>query len=104
MEWLHWPDGFVYPRCDHAGGWMAADGCNKCADCGSRTSMAVGTLFRSQRYAAYRVVHGLLNVRRAEGPCLCGVCSDSLRSAHTQRLGDAPSTPNRSWSYRAETV
>jgi hypothetical protein len=26
LEWLRWPDGFVCPRCEHAGGWAIGDG------------------------------------------------------------------------------
>ena len=49
LEWLRWPDGFVCPRCEHAGGWMVADGRYKCAACGFRTSVTAGTLFDRRR-------------------------------------------------------
>src|SRR5260370_20956235 len=45
LEWLRWPDGFVCPRCGHAGGWAVDDGRYKCAGCGARTSVTAGTLF-----------------------------------------------------------
>jgi len=49
LEWLRWPDGFVCPRCDHAGGWAVGDGRYKCAGCGARTSVTAGTLFDRRR-------------------------------------------------------
>src|SRR5674536_144272 len=49
LEWLRWPDGFVCPRCDHAGGWAVGDGRHKCAGCGARTSVTAGTLFDRRR-------------------------------------------------------
>lgn len=49
LEWLRWPDGFVCPRCEHAGGWLVADGRYKCAACGLRTSVTAGTLFDRRR-------------------------------------------------------
>jgi hypothetical protein len=45
LEWLRWPDGFVSPRCGHAGGWAIGDGWYKCPGCGKRTSVTAGTLF-----------------------------------------------------------
>ncbi len=49
LEWLRWPEGFVCPRCEHAGGWAVADGRYKCASCGVRTSVTAGTLFDRRR-------------------------------------------------------
>ena len=49
LEWLRWPDGFVCPRCRHAGGWAVGDGRYKCAGCGARTSVTAGTLFDRRR-------------------------------------------------------
>ena len=49
LSWLRWPEGFVCPRCGHAGGWAGADGRYKCASCGGRTSVTAGTLFDRRR-------------------------------------------------------
>jgi transposase-like protein len=49
LDWMRWPDGFVCPRCGHAGGWPVADGRYKCAGCGARTSVTAGTLFDRRR-------------------------------------------------------
>ena len=49
LDWLRWPDGFVCPRCGHAGGWAVADGRYKCTGCGVRTSVTAGTLFDRRR-------------------------------------------------------
>ena len=49
LEWLRWPDGFVCPRCAHAGGWALGDGRYKCAACGVRTAVTAGTLFDRRR-------------------------------------------------------
>jgi len=49
LDWLRWPEGFVCPRCGHAGGWAVADGRYKCAACGGRTSVTAGTLFDRRR-------------------------------------------------------
>jgi transposase-like protein len=49
LDWLRWPQGFVCPRCGHAGGWAVADGRYKCASCGGRTSVTAGTLFDRRR-------------------------------------------------------
>ena len=49
LEWLRWPDGFVCPRCGHAGGWRVADGRLKCSACGRRTSPTAGTIFDKTR-------------------------------------------------------
>src|SRR5687767_13095081 len=55
LEWLRWPDGFVCPRCAHAGGWAIGDGRYKCsgreAHGGDR-----GHLVRSATYPADGVV------------------------------------------------
>jgi transposase-like protein len=49
LDWLRWPEGFVCPRCGHAGGWAVADGRYKCSSCGGRTSVTAGTLFDRRR-------------------------------------------------------
>ena len=49
LEWLRWPQGFVCPRCGHAGGWAVADGGYRCASCGGRTSVTAGTMFDRRR-------------------------------------------------------
>jgi transposase-like protein len=49
LEWLRWPEGFVCPRCAHAGGWALGDGRSKCAACGARTAVTAGTLFDRRR-------------------------------------------------------
>jgi transposase-like protein len=49
LEWLRWPDGFVCPRCGHAGGWAIGDGRYKCGGCAARTSVTAGTLFDRRR-------------------------------------------------------
>lgn len=49
LDWLRWPEGFVCPRCGHAGGWWVADGRYKCPGCGGRTSVTAGTLFDRRR-------------------------------------------------------
>ena len=49
LDWLRWPDGFVCPRCAHAGGWALGDGRYKCAACGARTAVTAGTLFDRRR-------------------------------------------------------
>jgi DNA-directed RNA polymerase subunit RPC12/RpoP len=45
LEWLRWPEGFVCPRCTHAGGWALGDARYKCAACRARTAVTAGTLF-----------------------------------------------------------
>ena len=49
LDWLRWPEGFICPRCGHAGGWAIADGRYKCSNCGGRTSVTAGTLFDRRR-------------------------------------------------------
>jgi ISXO2-like transposase domain/Transposase zinc-ribbon domain len=49
LEWLRWPEGFVCPRCAHAGGWALGDGRYKCEDCGARSAVTAGTLFDRRR-------------------------------------------------------
>ena len=49
LEWLRWPDGFVCPRCENAGGWRVADGSFKCARCKASTAVTAGTLFDRRR-------------------------------------------------------
>src|SRR5260370_25971782 len=69
LEWLRWPDGFVCPRCGHAGGWAVDDGRYKCAGCGARTSVTAGPLFdRGPAPPAGWVTARLVFARRKEGP------------------------------------
>ena len=49
LEWLRWPEGFVCPACNYAGGWRLADGRFWCAGCDSRTSVTAGTIFDRTR-------------------------------------------------------
>lgn len=49
LEWLRWPDGFVCPRCGHAGGWRLGDGRFQCTVCSSRSSVTAGTIFDKTR-------------------------------------------------------
>lgn len=49
LDWLRWPDGFVCPRCENAGGWAVADGGYRCASCGARTAVTAGTMFDRRR-------------------------------------------------------
>lgn len=49
LEWLRWPEGFVCPQCEHAGGWRLADGRFECATCASRSSATAGTIFDRTR-------------------------------------------------------
>jgi transposase-like protein len=49
LEWLRWPDGFVCPRCEQAGGWRTADGRLMCTACGARSSPTAGTIFDRTR-------------------------------------------------------
>jgi len=49
LDWLRWPDGFVCPRCENAGGWAVADGRYRCASCGARTAITAGTMFDRRR-------------------------------------------------------
>jgi transposase-like protein len=46
---LRWPDGFVCPRCGHAGGWKLADGRFECAACAARSSPTARTIFDRTR-------------------------------------------------------
>jgi len=45
LERLHWPEGFVCPRCASPGGWAVADSRYKCVSCGAHTAITAGTLF-----------------------------------------------------------
>jgi transposase-like protein len=49
LEWLRWPDGFVCPRCENAGGWRVSDGSFKCTRCKAQTAVTAGTLFDRRR-------------------------------------------------------
>jgi transposase-like protein len=49
LEWLRWPNGFVCPRCDNAGGWRVSDGSFKCTSCKAQTAVTAGTLFDRRR-------------------------------------------------------
>lgn len=43
---LRWPDGFVCPRCGHAGGWSASRGRLICGGCRHQASVTAGTIFQ----------------------------------------------------------
>jgi transposase-like protein len=49
LEWIRWPDGFVCPHCENAGGWRVADGSFKCAGCKRQTAVTAATLFDRRR-------------------------------------------------------
>src|ERR1035437_9663254 len=49
LELLRWPNGFVCPLCDSAGGWYTGDGRWMCTACGHRTSVTAGTIFHRTR-------------------------------------------------------
>ncbi len=43
---LRWPEGFVCPRCGHAGGWAATRGRMICSGCRHQASATAGTIFQ----------------------------------------------------------
>lgn len=43
---LRWPNGFVCPRCEAAGGWLASRGRWICASCRYQASVLAGTVFQ----------------------------------------------------------
>src|SRR6266536_2244372 len=45
LDWLRWPDGFVCPRCAHAGGWALGDARYKGAAGGAGPGVTAGPLF-----------------------------------------------------------
>jgi len=49
LDWLRWPQGFVCPRCAHAGGWRGSDRRWRCAGCDRRVSATAGTIFDNTR-------------------------------------------------------
>jgi len=49
LDWLRWPEGFVCPRCESAGGWPIGHGGYKCASCKAQTAVTAGTLFDRRR-------------------------------------------------------
>ena len=49
LEWLRWPNGFVCPNCESAGGWYTGDRRWMCSTCGHRTSVTAGTIFHRTR-------------------------------------------------------
>lgn len=49
LERVRWPDGFVCPKCSHAGGWRTARGLWMCGACGHQASVTVGTIFHRSR-------------------------------------------------------
>jgi hypothetical protein len=49
LEWLRWPNGFVYPRCETAKSWRMSDGRFWCKCCRRRVSVTVGTIFYRTR-------------------------------------------------------
>jgi transposase-like protein len=47
---LRWPEGFICPACNHAGGaWSLSGGLIKCKACGRKTSVIAGTVFEGTR-------------------------------------------------------
>ena len=46
---LHWPDGFVCPRCKVVKGWFTSRGLYMCAGCGYQVSVKAGTIFDRSR-------------------------------------------------------
>jgi hypothetical protein len=49
LEHVRWPDGFVCPKCLHAGGWRTARGLWMCGSCGHQASVTAGTIFHRSR-------------------------------------------------------
>lgn len=49
LEWLHWPNGFVCPRCETPGRWRMGDGRFWCEACQCRVSVTAGTIFHRTR-------------------------------------------------------
>jgi len=49
LDWLRWPQGFVCPRCAHAGGWRGSDRRWRCAGFDRRVSATAGTIFDNTR-------------------------------------------------------
>lgn len=49
LERLHWPNGFVCPRCGTPGHWRMGDGRFWCEPCQRRVSVTAGTLFHRTR-------------------------------------------------------
>jgi transposase-like protein len=43
---LRWPKGFVCPRCEHQGGWLATRGRVICQGCRHQASVTAGTIFQ----------------------------------------------------------
>ena len=43
---LRWPEGFVCPRCQNRGGWLATRGRMICSACRHQASVTAGTIFQ----------------------------------------------------------
>jgi predicted amidophosphoribosyltransferase len=43
---LRWPEGFVCPRCQNRGGWLATRGRMICSACRYQASVTAGTIFQ----------------------------------------------------------
>jgi transposase-like protein len=46
---MRWPEGFVCPRCQHHGGWVATRGRVVCTACRYQASVTAGTIFQDIR-------------------------------------------------------
>lgn len=46
---LRWPDGFICPRCQERGGWLATRGRVVCSGCRYQASLTAGTIFQDTR-------------------------------------------------------
>ena len=50
LESLRWPDGFLCPKCGHAGrAWRMRRGLLLCSQCRAQTSVTAGTIFEGTR-------------------------------------------------------
>src|SRR5690606_1306183 len=50
LERLRWPEGFVCPKCSHAGeAWRMKRGLLLCPKCRAQTSVTAGTIFEGTR-------------------------------------------------------
>ncbi|MGZ4618596.1 MAG: transposase [Frankiaceae bacterium] len=88
--WLRWPDGFICPRCGHAGGWAIGHGRYKCTGCGSRTSVTAGTLFDRRRTPLTVWFTACWMFRLGQGRCLgAEPAADAGERLPRHRLGQA---------------
>jgi transposase-like protein len=49
LAWVHWPDGFICPRCTGRKAWRTDRGLWHCGDCQTQTSVTAGTVFEDTR-------------------------------------------------------